>query len=221
MKTIVKQLLLGTGRRGRRIPFGLYKGLVLSIDPTVETSFYLGLYEVETAPWLRQAVLQAQSLVDVGTGAGELSMWGLAHANIRRVLAYDASPERWHIFRENQQLNGFEADERLTAVEGRFLGRQQQGEAEEILGCLPEPILFKIDVEGGEEAILERMRSFLATKRCLLLVETHSKMLDESCRRVLEAAGYEVRSLTPAWWRCFWPENRPLPFNQWLVAGKK
>lgn len=83
---------------------------------------------------------------------------------------------------------------------------------------LPEPILFKIDVDGGEEAILSTLATIVRRKRCLFLVETHSRELDATCGTILSDAGYSVNQIPQAWWRRFYRENRPLEFNQWLTA---
>lgn len=221
MKRIIKKLLIGEGRKACRVPFGLFRGLTLSLDPAVETNIYFGLYERETYSWLRRAGREARSLVDAGAGAGELTIWGLAHDNIRRVLAYDPAPHRWDFLRENLRLNRQESDPRLTLVEDFFLGGTRVEEDLRILEELPEPILFKVDVDGGEEAILNLLMPTLRKKRCLLLIETHSQPLDEACGRLLEEAGYEVRRIPQAWWRCFYQENRPIDWNQWIVGRKR
>lgn len=220
VKNFLKRLILGKGRAGRRIPVGLYKGLTLSIDPATESNFYFGLYERETAPLLRKAGRVARSLIDVGAGCGELTVWGLSHPNIERVLAYDSSPERWPIFFENLRLNGVSGDDRLQAEQAMFLGRNKTDVAEEVLGELPEPILFRIDVDGGEQEIIESMLSVLRRKRSLLLIETHSRELDQGCFTLLSNLGYNVTRIAPAWWRKIIPEQRPLGFNRWLWAER-
>lgn len=218
MKRTIKRLILGEGRKGRRVPFGLYRGLVLSLDPAVDSSFYFGLYERETFAWLRGAIRQAHSFVDVGTGCGELVVWALAHAHIQRVLAYDPAPHRWDIFRDNLRLNGCNLDPRLLACEDWFLGTNRAEEDVKQLCELPEPILFKIDVDGGEETILRTLSTTVGHKRCLFLIETHSRELDVACGNVLVDVGYSTNQIPQAWWRRFYPENRPLEFNQWLTA---
>jgi hypothetical protein len=221
MKQRLKQLLFGRGRRARKIPFGLYRGLVLAIDPSSEMMFFFGLYEAETARWLKDAGRQARSLIDVGAGRGEMDVWGLRQSKMERVLAYDASPHRWPIFRENLRLNGLAGDARLMAVEGFFPADGDPQNLLDLLAPLPEPILLKIDVDGGEEAILEHMRPALADKEMLILVETHSKTLDRNCAGILQGCGYSVRQIGPGWYRRFVPERRPIDFNQWLVAEKR
>ncbi len=218
MRGFLKSALLGTGRSGRRIPLGLYSGLTLSLDPSCEMGLWLGTYEAETTPWLRRAGSTARSLVDVGAGYGELTVWGLKQPRMERVLAYDPKPERWPVFRENLALNGLTGDPRLLASEDWFLGADDPAAAERLFAELPEPVLVKIDVDGGEEIILERMRRVLFSRRLLLLVETHSPELDAACHDLLRDDGYRVHRITPAWWRCLVREQRPIGFNQWIVA---
>lgn len=221
MKRLVKKIILGDGRADRRIPFGLYKGLTLSIDPRSDAGFYLGLYERETTPWLRSAARSARSLVDVGAGAGELSIWALAHKSMQRVLAYDSSPERWPLLHHNIRLNAFQNDKRFEWFSTCFLGDDNPEETLLAIEALPEPVLLKIDVDGGEQAILEKMNDILRRKQFLILVETHSKALDGACFRLLADAGYRVRRIRQAWWRFFFPEQRPLDFNGWIVAARQ
>jgi hypothetical protein len=218
MKSFLKHTLLGHGRKGRRIPFGLYRGLTLSIDPASEMGLWLGLYEAETTSWLRAAGRQARSLVDVGAGYGEMTVWGLSQPVMEKVLAYDSKLERWPVFRENLAHNGLIGDRRLSAVEGMFLGGADDERSLAALQALPEPVLLKIDVDGGEEAILQKLAHVLPAKKILVLIETHSEALDRACRQLLAEVGYEVMSIEPAWWRCVVRERRPIGFNQWLVA---
>jgi hypothetical protein len=222
MKKLIKQFVMGQGRRARRMPLGLYCGLTLSIDSGSESLFYFGLYEAETNSWLRRFVRKARTVIDVGAGCGELTAWALSRPGIQRVLAYDSSPSRWPIFRENMRLNDREGDPRLSAVEGMFLGPEGSLDAEQALfNDLPEPILLKIDVDGGEAHILRAMRDLLARKQLLFLIETHSEQLDRECWDILGSAGYERRRIARAWWRLFFPERRPEAFNQWIVAWRK
>lgn len=220
MKRILKTLLFGSGRTERHIPFGLYAGLTLSIDSSSEINLWLGTYEAETTPYLRRAGKQARTLIDVGSGNGELTIWGLKQPFMEHVLAYDPKPERWPVFRENLALNNLANDRRLMACEDCFLGDDDSESVVQLFENLPEPILIKIDVDGGEEVILRRMKQVLKNKRLMFLIETHSQELDHACYDLLESAGYAVKRIKPAWWRMLNPERRPLEFNQWLAANQ-
>jgi precorrin-6B methylase 2 len=214
MNSFLKHALLGHGRKGRRIPFGLYRGLTLSIDPASEMGLWLGLYEAETTSWLRAAGRQARSLVDVGAGYGEMTVWGLSQPVMEKVLAYDSKPERWPVFRENLAHNGLTGDRRLSAVEGMFLGGEDDERSLAALQALPDPVLMKIDVDGGEEAILQKLGQVLSAKRMLVLIETHSEAFYRACRQFVSEGGYNVRSIATAWWRRVVWERRQIGFNQ-------
>lgn len=219
MKKWIKERILGRGRNPHRIPLGLYRGLTLSIDTGSESLFYFGVYEAETNRVLRRYARKAKTVLDIGAACGELTVWALRQPGVERVLAYDASPNRWPVFRENIGLNRLENDERLTAMEGWFLPEDGAPDAAEaLLENLPQPILIKIDVDGGESGILQRLKPVLRSKKCLLLVETHSEALDKDCFQHLQEAGYRCERIAPAWWRRFVPERRPAEFNQWIAA---
>jgi precorrin-6B methylase 2 len=221
MKKLIKKCFFGTGKRPVRIRAGLYRGVNLSLDPSHELLICMGLYEVETFGWLRKQGLCMRSLVDVGAGCGELSMWALRRPQVEQVTAYDASPERWPVFEENQRLNDLASEPRLRKVRGFFLGAADHAATMQELEALPEPVLLRIDVDGGEADILHHMRDLLPHRDLRLLIETHSRELDTDCTRILRGCGYRVQSIKRAWWRCVLPERRPIGFNQWLVAERE
>ena len=217
MRNVLKRWLLGEGRRIRKIPFGLFQGLNLSVDPGSETSLWLGLYEAEVTPWLRKAGRQARSVVDVGAGHGELSVWALRQPGVEKVLAYEPDKTRWPILSENLQANGLSQDPRLQVVKD-FLTPSR---ARQDLQSLPEPVLLKLDVEGAEREILEILQDLLREKSFLIMVEVHSAAIRQETEAQVRACGYRVTSVPPAWWRRLLPERRILVFNQWFVAEKK
>lgn len=214
----LKACVFGTARRPMRIRAGLYRGLTLALDPTCELSYFFGTFERETQPWLRDAISRARSVVDVGAGSGELVAWSLAHRQIERVVAYEPDRNRWPVFHENLRLNRNEEDERLVSFQREFLGTESQQDLA-LLNSLPEPILLKIDIDGGEQAVLSQMSATLVNQRCLVLVETHSRQLHAACELLLRDAGYVVRQVPQARWRCLLRETR-MDFNQWLVAER-
>jgi precorrin-6B methylase 2 len=217
MKSTLKKIIFGNGRRPFLVRCGLFRGLRLSIDPACETTLLLGLYEAETSALLRRAGRTMKSLIDVGAGYGELTAWALSQPNTERVMAFDPKPERWSVFRENMALNGFLDDTRLVPVADFFPGNVA---SEEMLLSLPEPVVMKLDVDGAEMVVLEAIGGVLRRRRFALLVETHSEELDSRCRKFLEDLGYKVTVISQAWWRKWIPEQRPIGFNRWLWAER-
>ncbi len=217
MKGFLKKLCLGEGRRIRKIPFGLFQGLNLSVDPGSETSLWLGLYEAEVTPWLRKAGRKARTVVDVGAGYGELTVWALCQPKVEKVLSYEPDEIRWPVLAENLRANGFSRDARLQLVKD-FLTPSR---ARQDLQSLPEPVLLKLDVEGAEREILEILHDLLREKSLLIMVEVHSAAIRQETEARVRACGYRVTSVPRGWWRRLLPERRSLEFNQWFVAEKK
>lgn len=216
MKRLFKKLVFGK-ESVRKIPFGLYRGLYLSIDPGCELQLYLGLYERETYRWLKQVAKEAQSGIDVGAGYGELTLWLLRQKDMKKVFAFEPDAKRWRKFEENLAANPKKSAVSLGLFRELFTGAR----ASEILQMVPEPVLMKIDIDGGEYDLLFSLQSELQEKDVRILLEVHSEELNRSCTRLLEGMGYRVMSIRKAWWRVLLPEQRPLGFNQWLVALKK
>ena len=82
-----------------------------------------------------------------------------------------------------------------------------------------EPILLKMDIDGGELGALESGKDILGKKRFLIIVETHSLELENQCIHYLSELGYACEVVKNAWWRFFFPEERPIAHNRWFIAN--
>lgn len=219
MARYLKKLLFGTTRAPRRVRFGLYRGLTLNINPNGDLAYVFGTYEIETHAWLRKAASASRSFVDVGAGNGELVAWALSKPGMESVVAYEAMPERCDLMRSNVALNGFTDDPRLTIVCGEFLSAATRSADLRTVEKLPEPILFKMDIDGGEADVLRHLEELMARKKMHVLIETHSRDLDAACLQLLSQAGYHARQVPQSRLRILLPERRPLDFNQWITAS--
>ena len=81
--------------------------------------------------------------------------------------------------------------------------------------------MIKIDVEGAELDVLKSGNSILNNENVNLLIETHSKDLENDCVNFLENLNFNIKIIKNAWWRIFIPEYRPVDHNRWLWATKK
>jgi hypothetical protein len=77
------------------------------------------------------------------------------------------------------------------------------------------PDFIKIDIDGGELDALTGGIETLRTARPDLVVETHSKQLEEDCGALLVDCGYRPVIKHN---RSVWREHRPIPHNRWLLA---
>jgi hypothetical protein len=191
------------------------------MDLRNQTQLYLGLWERETYFCLREALAGCSWCIDIGAGAGELSIL-FRKSGCPTVIAVDPQEAELDLLRANLGLNSLRISD-VQVVHG-FVGTADKAGYSRLdrLGVDPaQPGFIKIDVDGAELDVLASGTDLLnsATKLDLLL-ETHSKELETRCILFLAQAGFETMVIKNAWWRLFVPEARPLDHNRWLRATK-
>ncbi len=62
-------------------------------------------------------------------------------------------------------------------------------------GALPPPTFLKIDVEGGEMAVLRGARKVIATQRPRMILATHGDEIDAECRALLREWNYDMQDI--------------------------
>jgi hypothetical protein len=205
-----KAAVLPQGRRIRRLPVGIGRGLRLEIDFAAQTKQYLGLYEIELNRWLRRLVKRGESALDVG-GYGGYDALLLAKLGASQVVSFEAEPDRCArmeaVFAANPEYAG-----RLSVRCGYVGTGDRMTRLDEYAGLRPG--FVKIDVDGHELAVLESAREVLAG-RPNLIVETHSAELEEEVNALLSAAGFELRIVDQRRWL---KDFRPIERNRWTVA---
>ncbi len=195
-----------------RLPLGLGAGLRQDVVDNGSVHTYAGTAELELAPHVLRAVRPGIVSYDVG---GHDAYYALVFARLSgaRVVSFEADAGAIARMRRNldrnpghdvQVVEGFvdDGDHALDALAPR-------------LG-LPLPGLLKIDVDGGEGAVLRGAATILRDVRPEVIVETHSAGLERECGDLLVAAGYRVRVVTQRRWL---RQNRPAEHNRWLVAS--
>lgn len=223
IKSAIKRGLLGKpGLRAREISRGLLKGLKFYVDTSNKSMRLLGLDESEIASVTREMAAQARSAADVGSNDGWYALYFASRPNITRVLAFDPGEQVVEAMRQNFQLNDPALLAKTTLVNafvGNNTGQSGWVRLDDYVAHLPEPILLKIDVDGGEIDVLEGGRQLLA-RDCRLIVETHSTELEKGCIQRLESMGYSCRIIGNAWYRALIPEHREIEHNRWFVASR-
>jgi len=216
----IKRHVVPSGRRIRHVPFGLYRRLRLNLDLGSQMQTYLGLWERETHRDIRRLVHHVRWLIDVGAGAGELCLL-FKKAGTGIVIAAEPQIAEVALLRENLAANGL----RLSEVE---IITKRIGTTE---GCIRiddfkvdsrHAGFIKIDVDGAELDVLRSGPRLLNSAVDLaLLVETHSKRLEDDCMAYLDHFGFHTKVIRNAWWRVVIPELRPPPHNRWIWAAKR
>jgi hypothetical protein len=210
------------GRRARphwRIPIGPARGLRLEFDPGAPLDLWLGLYEYELVPHLRELCGPGTSCFDIGSHDGYYALL-LARMSGAPVLAFDSDPDSCARVRRNRDANPPLAP--LVDVRLAYVAFERNPDVNAVTlddlvdsGEAFVPGLIKLDVDRAEASVLFGARRLLAERRPHVLVETHSPELERECGELLAGIGYNPIVVTQ---RRLLAENRPIAHNRWLVA---
>lgn len=218
--SIIKNKIVPSGRFTRRVKTGAFRGLRLELDLRHETQVWLGLAEREVHRWLRKLSVGINSGIDIGAASGEYALYFLTQTSASTVLAFEPHGESRELFIRNITLNGLQKDPRWKLLE-QFVGTSDEAPyctLNSISHHVQGPCLIKIDVDGGEGAILRGADVLLDRPDVRWIIETHSQALEMDCLHILNTAGYKTQVVPNAWWRGVIPEQRPIPLNRWLIA---
>lgn len=214
--------LLPHGRAPRAVFSGLLEGIRLHLDLRREMQIFLGLYEHETHAALRRLLRGCRGALDLGAAKGDLTIHFLRQLGMQRVVAVEPLDREREQLAANLALNNLAGDPRLLLHAG-FAGRGEQPlwrTLDDLASHLPAPLFLKIDIDGPEASVLSDGHETLSQKDCRLLIETHSPEAEAGCIAQLRTLGYTVKIISPAWWRIFVREHRPIPHNRWLAAWR-
>jgi hypothetical protein len=218
----IKKILVPTGKAPRTIQGGAFKGLRMDLDFAYQFQLYIGTWERETLPWLKYLSEGIRTAVDIGADQGEHTLFFLVKTNADKVLSFEPGESSRRQLLSNLKLNGQENTSRLE-LSPLFVGSQFTGAFTSLdahFAQIARPCLIKMDVDGGEAAILKGASNLLHARSVRWLIETHSVSLENECIEVLEREGFKTKIIRNAWWRIILPELRPIELNRWLVAAK-
>ncbi|MBV9116987.1 MAG: hypothetical protein JOY63_06445, partial [Acetobacteraceae bacterium] len=153
----IKRALVTGGRRPVRVPVGLFRGVTLDLDLAHAMQKYLGLWETETYSFIRAAAARCRWAVDVGAGAGELTLYLLLKSQAASVHAFEPDEAETAQLRANLALNAVADDPRLTVHTLAISINPNPGfVALDSLGLDPGQRGFlKVDVDGQEMHVLQ------------------------------------------------------------------
>jgi hypothetical protein len=190
---------------------------MLEVDPERDARFWLGLYEIELAPHVRELCTPGSTSFDLGSESGFYALV-FARRGGGRALAVEANPTTSERLRRNVAANPglaplIEVLNTRVAMETSETTVSLDELAYRTGGFVPD--LVKLDVEGFEVKAIRGAERLLSERMPHLIVETHDEDLDAACRELLEEHGYTVEPVEPRRWL---PEVRTASFNRWLVA---
>jgi methyltransferase FkbM-like protein len=202
----------------RRLSLGPGSGLRLEVTPAGSIHTYLGTAELELARHVRRLARPGAVCFDIGCHDGYYAMV-FARLTQGRVVGFDPDPEATARIRRNLARNpgpGARVAVRADFVTDDPAKHPGAVALDDLVDELPAPDVLKIDVDGGEVAVLYGGRRTLATHRPAVIVEVHSPDLERDCAELLVGAGYEVRVVSQ---RKRLRQRRPAAHNRWLVAS--
>jgi hypothetical protein len=216
----VKAAVLPRGKRSRRLPLGIGRGITLDIDFSVQTKMFLGLYEIELNRHFRRLCLPGFNCLDVGAQFGYDALL-LAKLSRGRVASFECDPDMYGELCRNVAYND-ELRPHIEVVQGFVTSETRESEGwlalDDIVfgGRLFVPDFIKMDIEGGELAALLGARRILEEHHPNLLIETHSRQLETDCLALVSSLGYRTTIIET---RTLLPDYRPAEHNRWFVAS--
>lgn len=181
--------------------------------------FLRGTYEPGKVEAMTEYLRPGDVVYDVGAHVGYFTAVASRLVGPEgRVLAFEPRPLNLGLLRRHVERNGLENVRVLdaavgdTAGEGRFrddtgsgTGHLTTGDGIPVRvvvlddlvrrGELPPPTAIKVDVEGGETAVLRGAESILADHRPTLFLATHGDAVERECLAMIEGLGYRWRYL--------------------------
>ena len=181
----------------------------------------LGIYEHELNAWLSAALPRVARLIDVGANDGYFSFGGAAA--LRRagrsaeIICFEPQPQHMaELKRAVEAQPAPRPDIRLIAA---MVGDHEDADTT-TLDALPvahrDNTLIKIDVEGGELAVIAGAHSWLRPSN-LFVIEVHHSSYIAPLMQTFASRGLTLTQIDQRPLPILGPEHRD-PDNRWLVS---
>jgi hypothetical protein len=215
-KIAIKNALGLRGIRERTILAGPARGVRMQLDFSGQTPKYLGMFEWELHDFYRRILPTSDLIFDVGGAEGYTALLYAANCP-GRVMTFEPDPSEVELLRANIDRNAQLRDR--VEVRETAIGRHN-GSAAVTLDSLSEeigaPDFIKVDVDGWELDVLAGGRQTLRERHPHLVIETHTKRLEDQCGALLVECGYRPIIKHN---RQIWKETRGgSSHNRWLLA---
>ena len=204
---------------------GPLAGMHLQLDLRKEKDLWLGTYEPALLAAIEHFATSGLTAYDVGANIGYVSLalakaggnvvaFEPLPVNLVRLRAnMDLNPEGSRVKVVEAAVGARTTQEPFMVHESDGMGKLQasKGRHTEYEGTLTvevialddwigdnketPPGLIKIDVEGGEAAVLEGMSSTLKNDRPTILIELHGPEAAEAAQMLLGSAGYALHAM--------------------------
>ena len=216
MKIAIKNAIGFRGVKETEILAGPARGVRMQLDFSGQTPKYLGMFEWELHRFYRQVLPSAQLVFDIGGAEGYCALLYAANSP-GRVFTFEPDPSEVELLQANVARNP-EFDGRIT-IKQAMVGRENGSHSitiDKVAAKVGAPDFIKVDVDGGELDVLAGGERILRESRPDLVVETHTRELEEECGSLLVEYGY--RPIIKHNRRIWREERGGIPHNRWLLA---
>ena len=216
---LIKKFFFGKGLKPRKIVAGNANGIKMYIDPAFKFQRLIGADEFEVQSLFTGYTKQCDHFFDVGASDGYYCLLYKKYNATGEVYLFDSDPGFSEIQKTHFALNNVKTGYQSYTKPVTDINDEQHISLDSF-PIKAKSILVKVDVEGDELTVLKGAGNFLKENDCYLIIETHSKQLEEGCIDFLHKNNYAVKIVKNAWWRLLLAERRPLEHNRWLAAEK-
>ena len=180
---------------------------------------WLGSYEYNKRHLFERLVQPGQVIFDIGANVGYYTLLASILTGVTgKVVAFEPLPQNVYYLKEHLRLNHVQNVDIIEGAVAEHGGQvsfaQGQSNSEGHIaekgelhvktygldelfeaGTVPHPDILKIDVEGGEVAVLLGAQRLLAQMHPTILLATHSPAWQAQCCDLLSAGGYVIRPI--------------------------
>lgn len=219
MKKIIKKLFFDNSPI-QTIKGGIGKGLKMKIDISSKAQRVIGLDEREIQKPFRDYSRTCDYFFDIGASDGYYSLLYRKYNPSGTIYMFEAQTKFKVEQEEHFKLNGFKIDYHHYDKFVSNLNDDKNISIDTLFHEKNKPLLFKIDVDGGEMDVLNGMKNTAVNNTCFFVIETHTKQLEIDCVKFLQDLGYKTKIIDQGWYRTFVKEDRPIEHNRWFIAYK-
>lgn len=213
--SLARRLLIGQHADFCAIRLGLARGCRVPVSDAVKTSIYLGVFEYEIAPFFKDLVRPGCRCFDVGGGADGYYALVLARLSGTNVVVFEPNSQSCKKLDQIGTIN-----QAPITVVNKSISSRDSAEALTLSTAAARyfvPDFIKIDIEGAEVAALQGAKALLQQHKPHLIVETHSRALEDDCIHLLAEFGYSPQIVGQ---RRLFKEDRPIEHNRWLICAR-
>ncbi len=182
--------------------------------------FFLGSYEPGTLEIMSRSAVQNGTFIDVGGHVGTMTVFMAIVGKAKKIMVFEPNPDSHKHLKHNIQLNNLEkvattftcglgeksakADlfknpnsSGMTQLTHSSTGSISVEPLDEVLAChepntIPQIRLIKIDVEGGELAVINGARKTIQSHRPDIVIEYAPNNVNLDLVDVLKSFGYDL-----------------------------